>query len=302
MNDVRSDTAPLKPVPDLSDLPVSDAGGRPIGSVFGTLADVQGGLLRYVDIALVATGHDRARHVLVPIGHVRIEERNGGEPEVRLRVAVLDDLTAIPAFAPDQAPLDEEFERELLEAYGRIFYGDRYYAHPAYDHDGLYAGPHPIVRTEAEQPRPSSKPHLCLFSEASDLRLVDGEPDIVGWPLMTDADLPSARIRDLLVDPGSLEVRYIVADPIDEAGDLVLPIGFLQIADDEQAVYAPGLRHDDLADVRRFDAAHFERADEDTLRKDIDTHVFDRRRYQLPDYRDGRIVDRRSDSRSGPVG
>lgn len=297
MTEPHETAVPLRPVPDLSRLPASDAGGRPIGSVYGSLAEADSGLIRYVDIALDTAN----RHVLVPIGHCRVVERAGPDPELRLRAAVLDDLTAIPAYAPDRLPVDRRYERDLLDAYGRMFYGDRYYAHPAFDHARLFAGTHPIVRDDRSDRAPLRKAaagrRLELLGESPDLRIADDEPRIIGWPFMTDADLPSGRVRDLLVDPGTLEARYVVIDAMDDAGDLILPIGFLRIDPDEPAVIAPGLRHDDLADIERFDAAELGRASEERLRQSLAGRVFDRRRYELPDYRDGRVVDRRADSR-----
>src|SRR5690606_22400233 len=115
--------------PDLSSLPAADAGGRPIGRVYGCLAEADSGLIRYVDIAL----DEQDRHVLVPIGHVRVVNGTRTEPEVRLRAAVLEDLAEIPVYVPDGEPIDDGYERDLLEAYAKTFYGDRYYAHPAYD-------------------------------------------------------------------------------------------------------------------------------------------------------------------------
>jgi len=298
MSEPAENAAPLRPVPDLSQMPASDAGGQPIGRVFGSLAEADSGLIRYVDIAL----DDAARHVLVPIGHVRVLDRSGAEPELRLRAAVLDDLASIPAYAPERRSLDERYERELLDAFGRVFYGDRYYAHPAFDHTRLFAGAHPIVRepSAAQAARAEVGPpehRLVPLRERSDLRVADGEPDIIGWPLMTDADLPSGRVRDLLVDVLSLEVRYVVVDAMDGAGDLILPIGFLHLEPTEPAVLAPGLRHDDIARIERFDPAELGRASEERLRRAVEAHVFDRRRYELPDYRDGRYVDRRSSLR-----
>jgi len=299
MTEPDPSTIPLQPVPDLSALPAADAGGQAIGSVYGSLAEADSGLIRYVDVALEGAN----RHVLVPIGHVRVVERTGPDPELRLRAAVLDDLATIPSYAPGRQVIDDGYERELLDAYGKVFYGDHYYAHPAYDHVHLFAGEHPIVRGPPARPatrrprRPRPEPTLVLLSAEPDLDIAEGEPNIVGWPFYTDADLPSGHVRDLIVDPDSLDARYVVIDAMDGAGDLILPIGYLQINAAEPAVVAPGLRHDDLADIGRFDPADLSRASEDQIRRSLQGRVFDRRRYELPDYRDGRYVDRRAGSR-----
>jgi hypothetical protein len=280
MKATPGDALPLRAVSDLRGLPVADAGGRPIGRLFGALAEADSGLLRYLDLDLTGS----RRHVLVPIGHVRIREREQG-PEVRLRAAVLDDLERIPTYAPDAAPLGDDYEREVLEAYGRSFYGDRYYAHPAFDHSGLYAGEHPIVHApEAPPPPPGPAPRLELLSR-SDFRVARGEPDIEGWPLMTDADLPSGTVADLVIDPAAGAVRYVVIDMADDRGAVLLPVGFLQLDARRRTVRLPAIRHDDLAGLPRFTDEHVQRNLEDAVSAALRTRALDRRRYDLPDFR-----------------
>lgn len=276
----------LRPVSDLGGLPVSDAGGRPIGRLFGSLAEADSGLIRYLDLSL----DDAQRHVLVPVGHARI--RDGRGPRVRLRAAVRDDLDHIPSWS---GALEDRYERDVIMAFGRSLYGHPYYAHPAYDHSGLYAGEHPIVRKpEPPSPRPAMvAPHLALLSQRPDYEVAPGEPSIEGWSLMTDADLPSGTVVDLIIDIDEESVRYIVVDVADGGGRVLLPVGFLQLDEPDRSVYAPGLRHDDLADLPRYTAeeiaADFEALVHDTLQN----RLLDRRRYALPDFRDGRMTDRR---------
>lgn len=290
MSAAADDAIPLRAVSDLRGLPVADAGGRPIGRLFGALAEADTGLLRYLDLDLAGA----RRHVLVPIGHVRIREREQG-PEVRLRAAVLDDLERIPTYAPDAGSLGDAYEREVLEAYGRSFYGDRYYAHPAFDHSGLYAGEHPIVHGPEPAVPPTHPPgppsRLELLSR-SDYRIARGEPDIQGWPLMTDADLPSGTVDDLVIDPAAGAVRYVVIDMADGHGAVLLPVGFLQLDARRRTVRLPAIRHDDLAGLPRFTDDHVQRNLEDAVNAALRARVLDRRRYDLPDFR-GRATERR---------
>jgi photosynthetic reaction center H subunit len=282
MTDTPYNGIPLLAVPDLGGLPASDAGGRPIGSVFGALAEADTGLIRYLDLSL----NTERRHVLVPIGHVRVRER-GTEVDVRLRAAVLADLAEIPTYAPDSSPLDDDAERELIASYGRAFYGDRYYAHPAYDHSGLYIGEHPIIRAEGLGRMPAAAraaERLALLSRRSEYRVAEGQPDIRGWALMTDADLPSGAVSDLVIDLDEEQVRYIVATVSDEPGEILLPVGFLRLEPRSQAVRAPGLRHDDLASLPRFTGDEIARDLEDIVRETLHVRLLDDRRYALPDF------------------
>lgn len=165
---VSEDRTLLRSVRDLAGLPVEDAGGLPIGRLYGALAEAETGLLRYMDLSLDALD----RHVLVPIGHARVHRQDGGT-RVRLRAALLEELQQVPPFPAEAAGLADPFERALLEAYGRTFHGERYYAHPAFDHRGLYAGEHPVV-PDTEDAAVSAEP--VPLSQATGWRVAAGEP------------------------------------------------------------------------------------------------------------------------------
>ena len=123
---------PLSQVSDLRGTPVVDVEGVAIGSVFGALAEVNSGLIRYIDVAIESV----PKHVLVPIGHARVDREEGGA-RVKLRAATLQDLDAVPTYDPAADRVDEPFERSVLSSLGRLFYGERYYSHTSYDHNGL---------------------------------------------------------------------------------------------------------------------------------------------------------------------
>lgn len=283
------DRIPLRVVPDLGGLPVSDAGGRPVGKVYGGLAEADTGLLRYLDVSLESL----QRHILIPIGHTRIRQQDTGT-DVRLRAAVLADLEKIPTYHPEEQPVDDGYEREVLAAYGRTFYGDRYYAHPAFDHGGLYAGEHPIVHeAEAVPTRPVTRARLLPLSQAKNYRLAKGEPDVIGWELMTDADLPSGEVSDLVVDLEDQQVRYVIVEVADGEGAVPLPVGFLVLDERRRRVRATGLRHDDLAALPRLGETGVTRKMEDAVHDVLRGRFIERRRYSLPDFGAGRLTDRR---------
>src|SRR5690606_17903392 len=113
------DAAVLRSVPDLRGVRVEDASGIPVGLVWGALAEAETGLLRYVDLELETLD----RHVLVPIGHVRVHGETREGPCIRLRAALLEQLEQVPPFATDVSHINDPYERALLEAYGRTFHG-----------------------------------------------------------------------------------------------------------------------------------------------------------------------------------
>ena len=267
------DLVPLRSVPDLRGTATRDASGVMVGPLWGTLAEADTGLLRYLDLQL----EGRSRHVLVPIGHARLREQDGSTT-VRLRAALLEDLESIPEYDPDAAELDEAFERSLLEYHGRLYHGEYYYAHPAFDHSGLYAGAHPIVRGPPPEPRPA----LLPLSELPGYQVARDEVDIRGWELAGFAAAPLGRITDLIVDPAAEKVRYVVLAEGDR--QVLLPVGFLAVHKQAGRVTATSLFPADLTALPGYAGGGVDRAVEDSVRAALREQLRGHRRYQLPDF------------------
>jgi hypothetical protein len=272
------DTAVLRSVPDLRGVRVEDASGIPVGELFGTLAEAETGLLRYVDLELTTLD----RHVLVPIGHARVHEgARGDEPCIRLRAALLEQLEQVPPFATDVAHIDDPFERALLEAYGRTFHGERYYAHPAYDHDGIYVGEHPVV---ADDDGDGGAP-LSRLAYLSGWRVADGEPDIRGWPLVLAGDGSRLEVSDLIVDTRAERVRYAVVPTPDDSGARLIPVGYLRVEGAAGKVVAEGFTAEDVVGLPPYGGGGVTRVAEDNLNAALRRTFSGRRRYLLPDFR-----------------
>lgn len=273
-DDAVRDSAVLRAVPDLCGIPVDDSTGIHVGTLYGSLAEAETGLLRYVDLALDALD----RHVLVPIGHTRVRDRSEKQPHIRLRAALLEDLEQIPPFPADVAHITDPFERALLEAYGRTFRGERYYAHPAYDHAGLYAGDHTVVGPDD----PVSVP-LTRLAYLAGWHVAEGEPDIRGWPLRLEEGGP-LDIVDLIVDTAAGKVRYVVVSDPEAGAARLLPIGYLSIDRPRRFVQARGLTADDVLALPAYDGGGVSRQEEDQLAAALRGRLAGRRRYVLADY------------------
>jgi hypothetical protein len=272
------DTAVLRAVPDLRGLRVEDASGIPVGSLWGALAEAETGLLRYIDLDLETLD----RHVLVPIGHARVDGDAREGPCIRLRAALLEQLEQVPPFAAEVGHIDDPYERALLEAYGRTFHGERYYAHPAYDHSGIYAGEHPVVAGEQED---GGDEPLRRLSYLASWRVASDEKDIRGWPLVLAGDGARLKVKDLIVDTRAERVRYVVVPTPDGSGARLIPIGFLRVNADAKKVVAEGFTADDIADLPVYGGGGVTRVAEDALNAALRRSFTGRRRYLLPDFR-----------------
>lgn len=265
---------PLHASRDLQGLPVYDAAEVPIGQTFGVLTEADSGLVRFFDVSI----EGRERHVLIPVGHARLE-LHLDKQRVRLRAATVAELEKIPAYEPHIAWHDDVYQNKLLTAFGRLFEGQRYYAHPAYDHSGLYAGAHPLLRDPLS---PASPEGLHRLSRRAEFRVADGEPDIRGWMLRGEDNAPLGVITDLIIDPSSEHVRYVVLRRDADHKETLLPIGYVELG--ENCVRAPIDGTDAMA-LLPFTGDELDRTTEAELRTVLDSLLSGSRRYLRPDFR-----------------
>jgi hypothetical protein len=264
---------PLLASPDLEKVPVYDALSVPIGVTFGVLTEADSGLVRFFDIAL----EGRQRHVLVPVGHARLEKHLGGL-RLRLRAATAGELDRIPSYEPHTAWRDDVFQNELLTAFGRLFEGERYYAHPAYDHSGLYAGAHPLLRDPLS---PVTATGLRRLSTATAFRIAEGETDVRGWDVMGELQSRIGTVSDLVIDTEAEQVRYYVVRREVDDRETAVPIGYLELR--EGALHAP-LSVTDVVALPEFDSDVLQRSEEASLRAVLDSLLAGSRRYLRPDF------------------
>jgi hypothetical protein len=264
---------PLHASKDLENLPVYDADQVPIGATVGVLCAADTGLVRYFDISI----EGRQRHVLVPVGHARLE-MNLGRYRLRLRAATVEELERIPAYEPHTPWHEDKFQDELLTAYGRLFEGQRYYAHPAYDHSGLYAGAHPLLREPLGTRSPSG---LCRLSAASDFRISDGQPDVRGWSVIGNGGTRVGRVIDLIVDTDAEEVRYVLLQRESDAVYTALPIGYVDLGEETVRVK---LSEEDLKLLPEVTGDTFARSDEAALRAVLESILSGPRRFERVEF------------------
>jgi sporulation protein YlmC with PRC-barrel domain len=273
---------PLSQVSDLRGTPVVDVDGSVIGNVFGALAEVNSGLIRYIDVAIDSA----PKHVLVPVGHARVDREEGGA-RMKLRAATLTDLDAVPTYDPSEGTVDEPFERSVLSSLGRLFYGERYYAHPAYDHNGLYAGEHPIVRV-GDVPRPAETDSfatgLVPLGQLAGYRIADGAPDVRDWGVVAGDGTRVGRVADLVVDTEAETIRYLVVAN-DGAPAALVPIGYTRVDRRHQRVELPVFTPEDLLALRVYQEGDVvSRAVENSVRDAVEQMLSGARRFDRADF------------------
>lgn len=90
--------------------------------------------------------------------------------------------------------------------------------------------------------------YLQELSE-SDYQIVDGEPDIIGWEVKNEGGTYVGEVKELLFDPQSRAVRYLVIDLEDNGMNLgdkkvIIPIGIANLHESDDEVILPGIHVD----------------------------------------------------------
>jgi hypothetical protein len=277
------DPPPLISTHDLAGLRTVDVEDRPVGFLFGALSEKPTGLIRYLDVELDKV----AKHVLVPIGHARIDS-NGVRTRVKLRAATYEDLLSVPDYPGQAAELHGDFHERVLEVYGRLFYGDRYYAHPSFDHSSLYAGRNPIV---GDPPATGSAPEdgahhpVQPLSRLEGLRVAGPDLDIRGRVLVDAAGDTVGEVVDLLVEPPARSPRYaVVALGNDASRRTAVPIGYIAPAAEEDRLVIRALTRSDILLLPAFEGP-LTREDENRIHVAIEGRLTGERYFQRPDFR-----------------
>ena len=163
---------------------------------------------------------------------------------------------------------------------GRFFSGEKYYAHPAYDHSGLYAGGHPILRG----PALPAGAELVRLSALPGHEVAEEEQDVRGWPVVPRGGEVVGDVEDLVADPAALRVRYALVRLAGSEDRVLLPVGYLELDAAAGRVGVPALG---ATDVRALpcQAGPIRRADEEAARAALDRVLDGLRRFERPDFR-----------------
>ncbi len=94
--------------------------------------------------------------------------------------------------------------------------------------------------------------------KGSDFQIVDGEPNIIGWEVKSDTGSYIGEITDLLFDPESRSVRYLVIDLDDNGMDLgdkkvMVPIGTAHLHTSDDEVVLPNISSQHLSELPAYD-------------------------------------------------
>ncbi len=120
--------------------------------------------------------------------------------------------------------------------------------------------------------QPNELGGLRRLSAMDDFRVAAGSPDPRGWKVTAADGVEIGRVRDLIVDPQALRVRYLDVE-IDAAAPgtgerhLLLPIGRARLHETDDRVIVEALPAAALSALPRYGGADFDREYESAVRR-----------------------------------
>src|SRR4051812_20606582 len=98
----------------------------------------------------------------------------------------------------------------------------------------------------------------------SNFEIAKGEPNILGWTIKDQQGRTIGEVDDVLFDPESRMVRYIVMDLEGNALDLeprnvLVPIGIAELHASDDDVILPGVTADHLRTLPAYEEGRFNR-------------------------------------------
>ncbi|HEX8461381.1 MAG TPA: PRC and DUF2382 domain-containing protein [Segetibacter sp.] len=101
----------------------------------------------------------------------------------------------------------------------------------------------------------------------SDYEIADGQPNIKGWDIKDETGNKIGKVKELLFDPTTSKVRYIIAK-LTEGDDrkVLIPIGIAQLHEDDDDVLLPGVTYAQLQSLPEYDKDNFTVDTEHTIR------------------------------------
>ncbi|MDB5012167.1 MAG: hypothetical protein JWQ25_369 [Daejeonella sp.] len=92
----------------------------------------------------------------------------------------------------------------------------------------------------------------------SDFQIVEGQPNIKGWTVKDNLGRILGEVDELLFDPESRKVHYLVLDLDDNELDLddrevLIPIGLAQLHEEDDDVILPNITVDQLSSLPKYD-------------------------------------------------
>lgn len=126
--------------------------------------------------------------------------------------------------------------------------------------------------------------------DGSDYEIADGEPHVKGWDIRDNLNAKIGEVHDLLFNPASQKVRYLIADLEAkvfgiENRRILIPIGLAELHETANEVYLPGIAISQLAAAPSYYKGELTAENEILTRQTLDdTDVYDEQTFYEHDH------------------
>ena len=129
---------------------------------------------------------------------------------------------------------------------------------------------------DAERMRPSDDPRCAGLKDLGDYEVAEGYPDPRGWTVRSADGREVGKVRDLIVDTGSMRTRYLAVrldDDFtgdrgpDDDRDVLIPIGAARLDDEDDDVILNDVTADRIATLPAYDTRSLTRDHETEVRR-----------------------------------
>lgn len=268
-----------------------------VGKVDDVLIDQEGNA-PYLDVDLGIF----KKHVLLPIGQARVDER---EDVVWVPGMEKNHFKDIPEYEHDKSTVDREYENRLTAAYGGAYTGSQYYSRPEYE-SGYAAsggGREASARSTGGGAGTSAEgaEELKRLDKMDDFDVADHEPDPRGWRVIGGDGSEIGKVDHLIADTGRMKVRYldvdVDSDLVGEKRDVLVPAGYARLEESDKTVRIDALNSNNAADLPAY-TGKIDRDYENRLHERLSSGYTDESRYRHPRYDARRFYEPRRTSRS----
>lgn len=245
------------------------ADDQEIGKVHDALLD-ENARTRYLDIDVMG-----GRHVLIPSGDVRVDPT---DEVVHIPGMDRDRMNNVPDYDQRPESVTPEYSRSLSEAYESAYDDDDDY----YDRSDYTT----TRRSETEERSPSGT--LGRLDELDDVDVASDEPDPRGWDVLDADGERVGEVDHIIGDTGAMTARYLTVELDDDdgrGGQVLLPVGHVDLDTDEEHVVASALRRERIEALPRYEGGTIDRDYETRLRQQFDESYTGESLFEHPRYR-----------------
>jgi sporulation protein YlmC with PRC-barrel domain len=225
---------------------------RTIGKVDELIVDPVARKVRYIDVEVdeeIGGGNEQG-HILIPIGAAALDSKKD-----IVYAGNIQTITMLQ-YPRTGAEISREYETSVRDLLGdkAQLNDEKFYENDLYNENRFY----------------SSRSRLQRLSDLGDRKIMNSDPDVRRWKVVSKDGLILGKVNDLIADPAQRRIRYldVVVDAKDPSVDhnVLVPIGLASLDSSEDKVIV-NIEKDALLKLPVYDGRNITREYENSLRE-----------------------------------